>query len=321
MHQTFNWSTSNGEMEDKFSEFDSILSKSLIKVTTVISNPADFWCHLSSHHAGLFSVTDINGSVKQSRRSAKDLARSESDAFHLVYSGLPWLFVNHLGHELPVPAGTLVLIDTRKQYISSLPEGFLNRTVTLPREWLQTWIPEPEKIIELNLCHLSGWGKVIASYIENLSPQYLEKNDFQSSLLLDQLGVMLSFLYNEVVCENASPGHFSHDRHYQRIVDSLQQRHTNILLKAEEIAHEVGMSIRNLHRVMANQGTSYGQVLMNFRAQTALRMLKADKYDELSISEIARRAGFVDTSHFSRVCKKHFGLSPGQIRKNRDSHR
>ena len=36
---------------------------------------------------------------------------------------------------------------------------------------------------------------------------------------------------------------------------------------------------------------------------------------DLSISEIAVMAGFVDRSHLSRVFKKHTGATPAQVRK------
>ncbi|MBT1881911.1 helix-turn-helix domain-containing protein [Enterobacter mori] len=312
-----NWSSSDIVQEERFSEFVSLLTKSLISVTTVVNDHSQFWCDMAAIKTGQFSVTDINGSAKHSQRSAKDLARSSTDAYHLVYAGISWLFVNRYGQEIKAPAGSVLLLDTQKIYSSYLPDGFLNRTLTLPREWLLTWVPNPEKIIEMNLCEASGWGKVIAACIDQISPRYLNDIDFNSSLILDQLGSMLSFLYKDVVCKNIHSARFSNDRNYQRIIDSIHHRHMNLLLNAADIAKDVGISIRTLHRVMAGNGTSFGQELINFRAHTALRMLKAKKYDELPISDIAKRAGFVDLSHFSRVCKNYFGESPGQIRKKR----
>lgn len=313
----FNWSSSNIAQEERFNEFVSLLTKSLLSVTTVVDDHSQFWCDMSVIKTGQFSVTDINGSAKHSQRSAKDLARSSTDAYHLVYAGVSWLFINRYGQEIKAPAGSVLLLDTQKKYASFLPEGFLNRTLTLPKEWLITWVPDPGKIIEMNLCEVSGWGKVISAYIEQISPRYLNDIDFHSSSILDQLGSMLSFLYNDVVCKNVPPGRFSNDRNYQRIMDSIHQRHMNLLLNAADIAKDVGISTRTLHRIMAGNGTSYGQELLNYRAHTALRMLKEKKYDELPISDVAKRAGFVDISHFNRVCKNYFGESPGQIRKKR----
>lgn len=313
----FNWSTAGMLAEERLSEFDRLLKQSLISVTTTIDDHSRFWCHLSTLKAGQFSITDINGSAKRSQRDRKNILRSASDEYHLVYAGATWRFINRYGQEITVPAGSVILLDTRKEYISLLPEGFLNRTLALPAEWLNTWVANPEKMIEQNLSELSGWGKVLAAYLEQISPPYLSTIDFQPPMILDQIGMLLSLLYHDLVSEDALSRKFSRDRNYQKIVESLHQRHMNLVLTATDIAREVGISTRTLHRVMANQGTSFGQALINYRANSALRMLNTEEFDELSIADIAKRAGFVDVSHFNRVCKTYFGESPGKIRKKR----
>ena len=55
--------------------------------------------------------------------------------------------------------------------------------------------------------------------------------------------------------------------------------------------------------------------LNNVRMKNAAAMI--DLYgDDLSLSEIAEKCGIIDSSIFSRVFKKHFGISPTEYKKN-----
>ena len=316
--QLLTWSTAGIEAGERLDAFSSLLKESLISVTTSVEDPLRFWCLFSTAKVSHFSVTDISGSTKRSQRQGKNIRQSRSEDYHLVYTGASWGFIDSVGRESVIPPGALLLIDTRREYGCYLPEGFQNRTLNLPRDWLHSWVAEPRRLIERNLLPLSGWGNVLGACLHQLSPARLHATRAGTSAVLDQIGGLLALLYADVV-QPAAAAPLSHaDRHYRSIMDNIYQRHASLILSADDIAREVGISTRTLHRTMAGQGTSFGQALIQQRADSALRMLKSADFDALPVADIARRAGFIDASHFNRVCKSYFGDSPGNIRKKRE---
>ena len=58
-------------------------------------------------------------------------------------------------------------------------------------------------------------------------------------------------------------------------------------------------------------GCTPHQYLLKYRTEQAKQLLKTTN---LAISEIADQVGFVDQSHLNRHFKRHFGVSPSQIR-------
>ncbi|HYF52519.1 MAG TPA: helix-turn-helix domain-containing protein [Planctomycetota bacterium] len=60
-------------------------------------------------------------------------------------------------------------------------------------------------------------------------------------------------------------------------------------------------------------GLSPLQFLIRMRVKEGRRLLAAAP--ELTINEVARRAGFDDPKHFSKMFKKHFGSSPDEFRR------
>jgi len=78
------------------------------------------------------------------------------------------------------------------------------------------------------------------------------------------------------------------------------------------IARGLGMSARNLQRHLAEEGTSFKQLLDDARIRLARSYVEQGR---LSVTEIAFVLGFADTSTFSRAFKRWTGVSPKHWRR------
>ena len=83
----------------------------------------------------------------------------------------------------------------------------------------------------------------------------------------------------------------------------------------EEIAAEWGMSRSHFsHYFRQRTGRTPAEAIRSLRLDEALRLL-ADP--NLSITEIAANVGFGSSTHLCKVCRKVWGMPPGQLRKQR----
>lgn len=73
------------------------------------------------------------------------------------------------------------------------------------------------------------------------------------------------------------------------------------------IARKLGMSARNLQRHLAEEGTTFKDVLNDARAHLARTYVAEQR---LSVTEIAFVLGFADVSAFSRAFRRWTGVSP-----------
>ena len=123
------------------------------------------------------------------------------------------------------------------------------------------------------------------------------------------------------------------------IIDSLEPwifsfrglRHASALRKAERFIWENYSSRVGLKEIAAASGLSAPYFSTIFKKEvgknlsTYLNQLRVDKaavYLEetgLSLQEIAKACGFEDQSWFSKIFKKHLGLSPGKYREQREA--
>jgi AraC-like DNA-binding protein len=71
-----------------------------------------------------------------------------------------------------------------------------------------------------------------------------------------------------------------------------------------------------------HDGASFSAFVLAKRLAKAERMLADRRYAHLSIAQIAHESGFGDVSHFNRMFRRHYGVTPSDVREEawRDSN-
>ena len=82
----------------------------------------------------------------------------------------------------------------------------------------------------------------------------------------------------------------------------------------EAVAALLFMSERTLKRQLAQEGTTFSDILEDIRRQKAVLLLEADA---LNIERIAEQLGYSDVANFNRAFKRWTGTTPAQYRKSR----
>ncbi|MFZ5529259.1 MAG: AraC family transcriptional regulator [Pseudomonadota bacterium] len=96
-----------------------------------------------------------------------------------------------------------------------------------------------------------------------------------------------------------------------RIAEWLRVRLPQGEPRQEDAAAHLGLTTRSLQRRLAEQGTSYRDVLQQARHALALEHLRAGVY---SVSEIAYLLGFAELSAFTRAFRRWTGVTPSAWR-------
>jgi AraC family transcriptional regulator len=86
-------------------------------------------------------------------------------------------------------------------------------------------------------------------------------------------------------------------------------------LTVEALAREVGMSVAHFAHAFKNTtGRAPHQFLLSMRLDRARRLLETPG---ISLSTIARHAGFADQSHLARLFKREYGVTPSALLRQR----
>jgi AraC-like DNA-binding protein len=78
----------------------------------------------------------------------------------------------------------------------------------------------------------------------------------------------------------------------------------------EDVAAQMGMAPRRLHRHLAAEGTSFHRLVDEVRERLAKEMLA----HRMSVEEVAERLGYAEPSSFVHAFKRWKGVPPGVYR-------
>jgi AraC-like DNA-binding protein len=99
---------------------------------------------------------------------------------------------------------------------------------------------------------------------------------------------------------------------YSLAVAIIREKMFEPLLGRSRVAEELGVSIRTLARAFAMHGTTFDRSLWNCRLEAAYEALLSSRAN-ISITEVALRHGFSDSSHFTRRFRTRFGVTPSSM--------
>lgn len=97
-----------------------------------------------------------------------------------------------------------------------------------------------------------------------------------------------------------------------RLRDAIARSLSEGLPKMEDIAKRLGMSVRSLHRRLADDGLSFQGLTNETRRELAQGLLLDERY---TIAEIAFLIGFSEQSAFTRAFKRWCNETPANFRK------
>ncbi len=92
------------------------------------------------------------------------------------------------------------------------------------------------------------------------------------------------------------------------------EKHYTEPVTLEQLARAFFVSKEYLSKMFKQE---YGRNVTDYMLH--LRMVKAKEWlldESIPIKAIAEMAGYEDITYFYRVFKKHFGIAPGEMRKN-----
>jgi AraC-like DNA-binding protein len=214
---------------------------------------------------------------------------------------------------LAVRQGEIAILNTGRPFRVVFP-GEVSRVVAIvPRPLLRARVPWCEDIATMKLdnetpaadplrAHLAAAGRNLAALDAPTAGAFLDN-------LVNLLALMLA--------PAAAPAEALRRARRDALAAYVVRNLANPALAPRAAADALGISLRLVHRLFAESGTSFGRFLLERRLEACRRSLDDPAARERTISDIAFACGFNELSHFSRAFKAHFGEAPRRYRAQR----
>jgi AraC-like DNA-binding protein len=153
----------------------------------------------------------------------------------------------------------------------------------------------------------------------SLAEQILRPPNYEpllQKLYLESRAIEIVIEALQAIASNDTPrgNHALGPRDYQRARSIRDFLHANFdqPITLDSLAYEFGASVNTLQRIFhAVHGTSVFEYLRAYKLERAREALERDG---ISIAEASFRAGYSSASNFTTAFKRHFGISPKNVR-------
>lgn len=185
----------------------------------------------------------------------------------------------------------------------------------IPREMLLPFVPMLSDEV-LIYEELSVPEKAMEAFLTQsvASEQEVSPGDSHTvdRMILEMAGTMLRSRKGDAL-QPGSP----HAALRDRVSLEIAKHSGDVQLDPARLARDAGVSLRHLQAVFADADTSVAGEIRRERARIARSTLQDQRFDELSIEEVAGQSGFGSSVSMRRALDEIYRLSPRELRNRR----
>lgn len=298
-----------------FADFRHTVSHAVVALDVHAAEPDRFRGHLEAGMTGDIHIFDVRADAHSVHRTSSLIDRAPQHylKFSVIEQG-SGLIVQE-GRETVLSAGDMALYDTDLPYSLVFDDAVRMSIVMFPRELIGIPRDRLAGMTAVRLGGPTGVGQMIRPFLSSLSRQLVDVDRHIARRLFRTAFDMVGTLLESELGERQSPD--PHQALVERVLDYIDEHLGEPDLDPGRIAAAHFISVRHLHALFSDRGTTVSTVIRTHRLDRCYDDLIHPRHAERSVTAIALDNGFVDAAHFSRTFRAHFGVPPSAVRQGR----
>lgn len=314
MAELHTFSTSSIEQRHRVEYWNSLTCNALTPLAASPLNRRDFSGRLTRREIGPVRLVDVESDPAVVFHSRLHIARSVEPVFLLCVQLEGESQFRQNGREALLRASDFTLCDSTLPYEMAFDR---NRMLVLGinQQTLRRYIACPEAVIALPMSGRTGLSGLLSSFVRKFWQQYSTATDGSYSERIGTALLELAASAYAVVPRAASEGSTLKTAWRVRIRDHIETHLHDPDLTPQRIADSLHMSARYLHHLFSDTDETAARYILRRRLDECARaMLDVSRRDR-SLLDIAMSYGFNNASHFGRVFRQRFHVSPSEYRR------
>lgn len=307
------WSTQQRYCASHFSDFQKVFERTHFHWDLKNQGRDDFHAGVKRRVYDDFVMTQIIADPLMGTRTAADVKKSDDHYFCLLYLEGGRSLLSQGVNETTVEAGSIALWDSTRPAFFNATQRLHQCSLLIPHALATTCLPGIEDLCGLQVSSSSGMGALLLSHLKKLHAS-IDEIDAQDRPAILRATVELATAAFRPTQENLSGTAFKRAllmRVQEFIIANLGEPD----LGPQKIAAAFRFSPRYLHRLFSEFDITVSDWIKRRRLQRSLHELRDDRFNSQSITQIALKNGFNDSSSFSRAFKAEFHVSPRDARR------
>lgn len=243
-------------------------------------------------------------------------AEGDSEFLHLGLQVRGSSAISHHGTKVPLKPGDLVFCDPVRHRFLYLGDGCQMMVFRMSRRHLGVSESDLRGLAGVPVRGGEGVGAMVSIFLSALAAGA----EFHRSRIGDRLTRsaldLVTVLVMELLAEESGPkvsdtSNVGNET-LTRIKEFIDANLMNPDLSPKSIALAHHISVRYLHKLFQNDGATVSQWVRQRRLNVSRQELGRTSSQRLTVATVARRSGFTSPSHFSRVFRDAYGMSPSE---------
>jgi len=284
----------------------------LASVAPIPASRRDAVAHTS---IGDVSLAEVHSEAQLREQARAQLAQARQPVFflHLQLEGES----SHRqdGREALLKAGDFTLCDGGRQRATVLAGGSRLLLLGVPEAKLRRHVACPEALVAVPMRGTHGINALVSRFLTGCWADCRQALDAAAAervslAILDLLGAA----YAEVV---RPPSEYSSlgTAHRIRIINYIESNLQDPHLTPTRIAEACRITPRYLHHLFADQDETVARYILRRRLDACARALLSAAQRGRTVTAIAFDHGFNSQTHFGRVFRARFGVTPREYRR------
>lgn len=276
---------------------------------------AEFGASVTGSDWGGLRVWRVKGTPMSAQRTVRHIQSPARDHYLLALHISGTAAGTQDGRQVSLGPGDFALFDPTRPYsIAFRGAGTFEHVIyQVPRASLDArW--QAGRLTAFGVPAASGAGRLVSPYLQTLARPADPPGDLPAQAFIDAaLDLAVSAL-------RATAGTGGHpDPRGRSLITELKRYVLAHLgdpaLSPAAAAQASYISVRQLHRLFAYEGASFGAWLREQRLRRCRDDLTNPQLTDRAVSEIAARRGFRSAAHFTRAFHARFGITPAELRR------
>jgi AraC-like DNA-binding protein len=307
--QTREWTTEAVPAADRFGYWRRAVCEGVVGAETESPRPGPFYARMAASRAAGFGFATFAASGHAVVRTPA-MARGDGEAPFLL--NLQRRGESRYGDgagAVSVREGEIALVNTGRPFRVVFP-GEVSRVIAiLPRPLLRARVPWCGDIGALKIDGALPAAEPLRAYLGTAGRTLALLDARTAGAFLENLANLLA-----LALAPAPGGEGPRRARFDALRAHMRRNIADPGFAPRRAAADLGISLRALHRLFAEAGTSFGRSLLEARLDASRRILDDPAQAGRAISDIAFACGFNELSHFSRAFRARFGLPPRAYR-------
>lgn len=248
-------------------------------------------------------------------RMTRQLATRATDnlIFSMVTHGVGTIC--QFGREATIEAGSAVLLSASDPSVCTLRQQGRFTTLSLPREIILPLLGDLDTAFVRPILQGTDALRLLAGYLDVLT----DTSAFAAPELERNVATHIMDLAIMAIGATREAGELAKGRgmrvaRLRAIKDDVLANLHSADLTVAAVALRNRMSPRHVQRLFDEDGVTFSQFVREQRLAQARRMLTAQRFSDHTITTIAYALGFSDLSHFNHAFRRHYGMTPSDMR-------